>query len=307
MFLASLVPNLLVVHPSVEAKTVADVIELAKATPGGLDFASSGNGTRAAPVLEMFRCMTGIKLNHIPYRGGGLALNDVISGQVKYFFSNGVVVGRPCAERRGQGDRPYRQGPAEHAARPAGGVRDPGGFEAYEWNGVFVPAGTPAEIMPSSMPASTPRCASRTSSAGSAAQRRFPREHPGRVPGLRGGGDGEVGPGGARGEDQAGVRRPAVGWAMEPFAPTLRRARGPHPTRAVFWWAKSGAGAAVPAVDGTGRAISAHPTVPHAQGLITRTGGAWRRSVPGQAFYSAWPLHRRPCMSPRNGQRWRWR
>ena len=55
MFLASLVPNILVVTPSVEAKTVADVIALAKATPGGLDFASSGNGTVQHLSLEMFR------------------------------------------------------------------------------------------------------------------------------------------------------------------------------------------------------------------------------------------------------------
>ena len=89
VFLASLVPNILVVTPSVEAKTVADVIALAKAAPDGLDFASSGNGTLQHLSLEMFRHATGTKINHIPYRGGGPALNDVIAGQVKYFFSNG--------------------------------------------------------------------------------------------------------------------------------------------------------------------------------------------------------------------------
>ena len=89
VFLASLVPNILVVTPSVEAKTVADVIALAKAAPDGLDFASSGNGTVQHLSLEMFRHVTGTKINHIPYRGGGPALNDVIGGQVKFFFSNG--------------------------------------------------------------------------------------------------------------------------------------------------------------------------------------------------------------------------
>jgi tripartite-type tricarboxylate transporter receptor subunit TctC len=83
VFLASLVPNLLVVHPSVAAKTVNDVIEIAKAAPGGLDWASSGNGTVQHLSLEMFRMRTGVKLNHIPYRGGGPALNDLIGGQVK--------------------------------------------------------------------------------------------------------------------------------------------------------------------------------------------------------------------------------
>src|SRR4051812_30038806 len=89
VFLASLVPNILVVNKDVPAKTVADVVALAKAAPDGLDFASSGNGTVQHLSLEMFRHMTGTKINHIPYRGGGPALNDVIGGQVRFFFSNG--------------------------------------------------------------------------------------------------------------------------------------------------------------------------------------------------------------------------
>src|SRR5262245_6096843 len=88
IFLSALITNLLLVNKSVEAKTVADVIALAKATPGGLDWASSGNGTVQHLALEMFRYRTGIQLNHIPYRGGGLVLNDLIGGQVKFFFSN---------------------------------------------------------------------------------------------------------------------------------------------------------------------------------------------------------------------------
>ena len=81
VFLASLVPNILVVTPSVEAKTVADIIELAKKTPGGLDFASSGNGTLQHLCLELLKFMAKVPINHIPYRGGGLALNDVIAGR----------------------------------------------------------------------------------------------------------------------------------------------------------------------------------------------------------------------------------
>ena len=88
IFLSALITNLMLVNKSVEAKTVADVIALAKATPGGLDWASSGNGTVQHLALEMFRHRTGIQLNHIPYRGGGLVLNDLIGGQVKFFFSN---------------------------------------------------------------------------------------------------------------------------------------------------------------------------------------------------------------------------
>src|ERR1700758_4772533 len=89
VFMVSLVPNILVVTPSVPVQTVADVIALAKASPDGIDMASSGNGTLQHLSLEMFRHTTGIKINHVPYRGGSLALTDVMSGQVKFFFANG--------------------------------------------------------------------------------------------------------------------------------------------------------------------------------------------------------------------------
>jgi tripartite-type tricarboxylate transporter receptor subunit TctC len=147
VFLASLVPNILVVTPSVEAKTVADVIALAKAAPTGLDFASSGNGTLQHLCLEMFRHQTGTKINHIPYRGGGIALNDVIGGQVKFFFSNGsssiglVQSGKVKAiAHTGKG----RLGTLPDVPPVSDTLP---GFEAYEWNGVFVPTGTPAAVI----------------------------------------------------------------------------------------------------------------------------------------------------------------
>jgi len=147
VFLASLVPNLLVVNKDVPAKTVADVIALAKAAPDGLDFASSGNGTLQHLSLEMFRHMTGTRIHHIPYRGGGPALNDVIGGQVKFFFSNGsasigqVEAGAVKAiAHTGRGRlRTLPDLPPVSDTIP--------GFEAYEWNGVFVPTGTPPDII----------------------------------------------------------------------------------------------------------------------------------------------------------------
>ena len=160
VFLASLVPNLLVVHPSVEAKTVEDVIAIAKAAPGGLDWASSGNGTVQHLSLELFRLRTGVKLNHIPYRGGGPALNDLIGGQVKVFFSNGAAsIGHVqsgalrAIAHTGRGRlRTLPEIPAVAETLP--------GFEAYEWNGVFVPAGTPAPIVANCQAAAfaKPRC-----------------------------------------------------------------------------------------------------------------------------------------------------
>ena len=147
VFLASLVPNILVVTPSVEAKTVADVIALAKATSGGLDFASSGNGTVQHLSLEMFRHMTGTQINHIPYRGGGPALNDVVGGQVKFFFSNGSAsVG---LVRSGKVRGIAHTGKGRLATLPdLPPVSDTiPGFEAFEWNGVFVPTGTSPAII----------------------------------------------------------------------------------------------------------------------------------------------------------------
>jgi len=145
--LVSLVPNILVVTPSVPVKTAADVIALGKGSPDGIDMASSGNGTLQHLSLEMFRHRTGIKISHVPYRGGGLALNDVMSGQVKFFFANGSsVVGLIQAgnvkaiAHTGKGRlNSLPDIPPLSETLP--------GFEAYEWNGVFVPQGTPASIV----------------------------------------------------------------------------------------------------------------------------------------------------------------
>ena len=141
--LVSLVPNILVVTPSLPVKTMADVIAYAKASPGGIEMASSGNGTLQHLSLEVFRFVTGVKVNHVPYRGGGLALNDVISGQVKFFFANGSsVVGLieggkvKAIAHTGKGRlKSLPDIPPISDTLP--------GVEAYEWNGVFVPHGTP--------------------------------------------------------------------------------------------------------------------------------------------------------------------
>ena len=145
--LVSLVPNILVVTPSVPANTVEEVIALAKSSPDGIDMASSGNGTLQHLSLEMFRQRTGIKITHVPYRGGGPALTDVMAGQVKFFFSNGSsVVGliqggkvRAIAHTGKGRLKSLPDIPPLSDTLP--------GFEAYEWNGVFVPHGTPKEIV----------------------------------------------------------------------------------------------------------------------------------------------------------------
>jgi tripartite-type tricarboxylate transporter receptor subunit TctC len=109
--------------------------------------ASSGNGTLQHLSLELFHFMTGVKVNHVPYRGGGLALNDVIAGEVKFFFSNGSsVVGMI---QSGQLKAIAHTGKGRLKSLPdVPPVSDTlPGFEAYEWNGMFVPHGTPPAIV----------------------------------------------------------------------------------------------------------------------------------------------------------------
>jgi tripartite-type tricarboxylate transporter receptor subunit TctC len=147
VFLAVLVPNLLVVNNQVPVRSVADVIALAKATPGGLDWASSGNGSAQHMALELFRQMAGIMLNHIPYRGGGPVLNDLIGGQIKFYFSNATA------------STPFVQAGTVKALAHTGRGRLASlpelpamadtlpGYECFEWNGVFAPAATPRAIV----------------------------------------------------------------------------------------------------------------------------------------------------------------
>jgi tripartite-type tricarboxylate transporter receptor subunit TctC len=145
--LVSLVPNILVVTPSLPVATLADVIAYAKAAPDGIAIASSGNGTLQHLSLEVFRFMTGVKVTHVPYRGGGPALNDVIAGQVKFYFANGsAVVGMiqggqvKAIAHTGKGRlKSLPDIPPASDTLP--------GFEAYEWNGVFLPHGTPPTIL----------------------------------------------------------------------------------------------------------------------------------------------------------------
>jgi len=147
VFLVSLVPNILVVTPSVPVKTVADVIALAKASPDGITMASSGNGTLQHLCLELFKQKTGLKITHVPYRGGGPAMTDVMAGQVKFFFANGSsVVGFIKA---GKLKAIAHTGKGRLASLPGiPPIEDTlPGFEAYEWNGVFVPHGTPRDIV----------------------------------------------------------------------------------------------------------------------------------------------------------------
>jgi tripartite-type tricarboxylate transporter receptor subunit TctC len=147
VFLAAMVPIMLAVHPSVEARTVPEMIDLVKRTPGGVECGSSGNGTMHHLSLELFRLRTGVQLNHVPYRGGAPEMTDLVGGQIKYAFVDGTAA-LPFL-RAGQIRALAHTATGRLAAvpdLPAMSDYIPG-FEAVLWNALFAPAGTPEPVI----------------------------------------------------------------------------------------------------------------------------------------------------------------
>ena len=135
------------VNPSAPIKSVADLIAEAKAKPGAINYASSGNGSAQHLAGELFASMAGVQMTHVAYKGGGPALTDVMSGHVPVFFAS-LASSLPFIK-----DGKLRPlavtGKARAPALPQlPTVAEAGlpGYEVYEWNAVFVPAGTPAPV-----------------------------------------------------------------------------------------------------------------------------------------------------------------
>jgi tripartite-type tricarboxylate transporter receptor subunit TctC len=142
VFLSMQAPNTLNCNVKFEAKTVPELIALAKSKPGGLDCASTGVGTVQHVTLELLNQRAGIKINHVPYKEMGSARNDLFAGRVPMQFGNvpGTVALRSAKEVTCMvhtGPKPIEVLPGV----PAMAETLPG-FETWEWNGVFVPAGT---------------------------------------------------------------------------------------------------------------------------------------------------------------------
>jgi len=141
-------PNVLVVNPQFPAKDVKELIAMAKAKPGSVAFASSGSGSAQHLAGELFRQRAGVDMTHIPYKGGGPALNDVIGGQVPIFFGN-MASSLPHV-KAGKLRALAITGSKRSDALPdvptmaEAGLPD---YEVYEWNAIFAPAGTPAPIV----------------------------------------------------------------------------------------------------------------------------------------------------------------
>jgi hypothetical protein len=146
--LAGATPNLLVAHPSLPVNTVKELIALAKASPGRINFASSGLGTPAQLAGELFNTMAGVKLVHVPYKGASPALTDLLAGQVQLMFSTmppalpQVKAGKLKAIAVTSAKRSVTT-PELPTISEAGLP----GFEAITWYGMAAPAGTSPAII----------------------------------------------------------------------------------------------------------------------------------------------------------------
>lgn len=141
-------PNVLVATPSFPAKTVKDVVTMARQKPGTIAFASSGNGSAQHLAGALFEQRAGVDLLHVPYKGGGPAMTDVIAGQVPLFFAN---VASSLQHIKAGKLKPLAVTSQKHtSALPGVPTMQEAGvpaYEVYEWNAAFVPAATPQPIV----------------------------------------------------------------------------------------------------------------------------------------------------------------
>jgi tripartite-type tricarboxylate transporter receptor subunit TctC len=140
--------NVLVVHPSLPARSVKELVALAKARPGQLNYGSSGPGATDHLAGELFNALTGAKMVHVPYKGGAPAMLDLVSGNVQVVFSTvstaiGAIESKRVRALGMTGNQRFELMPELPTVAEAGLK----GFEVNNWYGVFLPAGTPREIV----------------------------------------------------------------------------------------------------------------------------------------------------------------
>jgi len=146
--LFAVAPIVLMVHPGVAAQNVQELIALAKAQPGNISFASAGNGSTNHLAGEMFKSMAKIDIVHVPYRGAGPAMNDLIGGHVQTFFDllpsslPQIKTGKVRALGNAGAQRP-----AALANLPTVAEQGLPGFDASSWMGLVAPAKTPAPVL----------------------------------------------------------------------------------------------------------------------------------------------------------------
>jgi tripartite-type tricarboxylate transporter receptor subunit TctC len=146
--LVASLPFVLVVHPEVPAKSVAELIALAKAQPGKLNFSSAGNGTSNHLAGELFKSMAGVDIVHVPYRGSAPALADVVAGQITMMFDL-TLTSLPQIQGgsvRGLAITTPRRSPLAPSLPTVAESGVPG-YDVDAWFGVFAPAKTQGEIV----------------------------------------------------------------------------------------------------------------------------------------------------------------
>ena len=140
--------NILVVHPSVPAQTMAELLAYARANPNKLNYASPGNGSPSHLATEIFKSMAGVELVHVPYKGSGPALADMLGGQIQFWIANSPVVLQHIETGK------LRALASTSAKRPMVAPNIPTideagltGYEADTWFGIFAPAKTPKAVL----------------------------------------------------------------------------------------------------------------------------------------------------------------
>jgi len=141
-------PNMLAVHPSVPARNVLELIALLKSKPGEYSFASGGNGTSSHLSGELFKTLTGVRMNHIPYKGDGASMIDVIGGQVPIVFCS-VLAGMRYIESGKIRALAVTSGKRVPAVPDLPSIAESGlpGYDLSAWYSIMAPAGTPREIV----------------------------------------------------------------------------------------------------------------------------------------------------------------
>ncbi|MFM8864611.1 MAG: tripartite tricarboxylate transporter substrate binding protein [Limnohabitans sp.] len=140
-------PNVLVVRADSPLKTIKDVLDTAKAQPGKLSYASQGNGTSAHLAGEMFENLAKVKMTHVPYRGAGPAMTDLLGGQVDMMFATAAAAGPHvgAGKLRALAVTTTERSPVMKAV-PTVAEFVPG-YAVESWYGLFAPAGTPADVI----------------------------------------------------------------------------------------------------------------------------------------------------------------
>jgi tripartite-type tricarboxylate transporter receptor subunit TctC len=145
---AASLPNVLVVHPSVPVKSVAELIALAKAKPGQIAYASAGVGTSPQMSMELLKSLAGIDMLHVPYKGTTPGVVDLLAGQVSVMAPN-VLTALPHIKAGKLRALAVTSGKRSEALPEVPTIAEAGvpGYESVQWYGVLAPAGTPREIV----------------------------------------------------------------------------------------------------------------------------------------------------------------